>query len=229
MKEISIEEKAKRYDEAIERAKGVIEQNPLMEYLKKGIEYIFPELKESEDARVIRELTSLFKDGIKGIDHPYTGEDCERWLAWLEKKQDKQKPAWSEEGKKKISELKTFIAQCNGFNKVNRQKAFNLIDALNPQPKQEWSEEDERNLDWLMTVCERIHYKSDPQVAPDSALMLKDWLRSFKDRCTWKPSEEMLEALYRVTPENVMEKSEDEMLLDKLYQGLKYGKVLSEK
>ena len=45
----------------------------------------------------------------------------------------------------------------------------------------------------------------------------------------WKPSEEMLEALYRVIPENVMEISEDEMLLDKLYQGLKYGKVLSEK
>jgi hypothetical protein len=39
----------------------------------------------------------------------------------------------------------------------------------------------------------------------------------------------MLEALYSVIPENVMEKSEDEMLLDKLYQGLKYGKVLSEK
>ena len=45
------EQKAKAYDEAIERAKGVIEQNPLMEYLKKGIEYIFPELKESEKIR----------------------------------------------------------------------------------------------------------------------------------------------------------------------------------
>jgi len=45
----------------------------------------------------------------------------------------------------------------------------------------------------------------------------------------WKPSEEMLEALYKVIPENVMAISEDEMLLDKLYQGLKYGKVLSEK
>ena len=44
---------------------------------------------------------------------------------------------WSEEYEKKISELKTFIAQCNGFNKANRQKAFNMIDALRPQPKQE--------------------------------------------------------------------------------------------
>ena len=45
----------------------------------------------------------------------------------------------------------------------------------------------------------------------------------------WKPSKEMLEALYRAVPENVMEISEDEILLDKLYQGLKYGKVLSER
>lgn len=43
----------------------------------------------------------------------------------------------------------------------------------------------------------------------------------------WKPSEEMLEALYRAIQENTMEISEDEMLLDKLYQGLKYGRVLS--
>jgi hypothetical protein len=39
----------------------------------------------------------------------------------------------------------------------------------------------------------------------------------------------MLKALYRAIPENTMAISEDEMLLDKLYQGLKYGKVLSKK
>ena len=43
----------------------------------------------------------------------------------------------------------------------------------------------------------------------------------------WKPSEEMLEALYRAVPQNVKEISEDEILLDKLYQGLKYGRVIS--
>lgn len=39
----------------------------------------------------------------------------------------------------------------------------------------------------------------------------------------------MLEALYRAVPDNVKEMSEDEMLLDKLYQGLKYGRILNEK
>ena len=50
------QEKAKAYDEAIEKAKSVIKQNPLMEYLRKGIEYIFPELKESEDERIRKML-----------------------------------------------------------------------------------------------------------------------------------------------------------------------------
>lgn len=63
--------------------------------------------------------------------------------------QPKQK--WSEEGKKKISELKTFIAQCNGFNKENRKKAFDMIDALRPQPHWKPSEE---QMEILQYVCE---------------------------------------------------------------------------
>ena len=78
------EEKAKRYDEAIERAKGVIEQNPLMEYLKKGIEYILPELKESEDERIrkgiIRNLEYL-ADRAEG----FVKDELKERIAWLEK------------------------------------------------------------------------------------------------------------------------------------------------
>ena len=87
MKELTIQEKARRYDEAIERAKGVIEQNPLMEYLKKGIEYIFPELKESEDEEIRKFLIQMAQNGHGG--------DRDWWnkcVAWLEK-QGEQKPA----------------------------------------------------------------------------------------------------------------------------------------
>ena len=49
MKELSIEEKAKAYDEALERAKDVyMYYCDDREQLRK-IEYIFPELKENED------------------------------------------------------------------------------------------------------------------------------------------------------------------------------------
>lgn len=45
MKELSIEEKARRYDEVIERAKKLYEQGTITESLS----YVFPELKESEE------------------------------------------------------------------------------------------------------------------------------------------------------------------------------------
>ena len=49
MKELSIEEKAKRYDEAIERAKAINNGKDVdVEASTTTCEYIFPELKESE-------------------------------------------------------------------------------------------------------------------------------------------------------------------------------------
>jgi len=92
MKELTIEEKAKRYDEAIKKAKAVIEQNPLMEYLKKGIEYIFPELKESEDERIRKVLIDYFNRYKEqeecGID-TFFGISTDNILAWLEKQEEK--------------------------------------------------------------------------------------------------------------------------------------------
>ena len=93
------------------------------------------------------------------------------------------------------------------------------------EQKSAWSEEDEKNYDIsLKIMC--ASNKSEKLINN-----LYDWFKSLKDRVhpqsTWKPSEEMLEALYKAIPENVMAMSEDEMLLDKLYQGLKYGRVLS--
>ena len=86
-----------------------------------------------------------------------------------------------------------------------------------------WSEEDEKMYAAIIFALAGFMGNEDKL----------NWLKSLKDRAQpkkqWKPSEEMLEALYRVTPENVMEISEDEILLGKLYQGLKYGRVLSNK
>lgn len=54
MKELSIEEKAKAYDEAIERAESIYNETAIPSATTKGIcTYIFPELKESEDEKWI--------------------------------------------------------------------------------------------------------------------------------------------------------------------------------
>ena len=79
------------------------------------------------------------------------------------------------------------------------------------EQKPAWCEEDERNIDWLITVCERIHYKSDPQVNPEAALMLRDWLKSLRHQSHWKPSEEQMHTLEAV-------------IADYAEQGLSYTK-----
>lgn len=106
---------------------------------------------------------------------------------------------WSEDDDSKLKEVLYFIEYINRTNVTFQQRNLtHLINWLKSfkgrvQPKQEWSEEDERNLDWLITVCERIHYKSDPQVAPEGALILKGWLKSIKDRVQPQPKQEWSE------------------------------------
>ena len=86
------EEKAKAYDESLERARNLHKDAIDMEegLLAKQCEIIFPELKESEDERIRKCLLRFHKstidiDGIKG----------DEIVSWLEKQG--QKPAWTEE------------------------------------------------------------------------------------------------------------------------------------
>ena len=84
MKDLSIEEKAKRYDEAYKVAKNIhIFSSDLAEI--KRMEEIFPELKEeSEDERIRKRICKLLWDNA-----PY--EEAQEYIAWLEK-QNEQKP-----------------------------------------------------------------------------------------------------------------------------------------
>ena len=90
MKELTTEQKAQRYDKSVERAKGVIEQNPLMEYLKKGIEYIFPKLKESEDEKISKSIIDLINRLHKGCAIILSDEEKDAQIAWLEKQGKKK-------------------------------------------------------------------------------------------------------------------------------------------
>lgn len=82
------EEKAKAYDEAIERAKEVYDayrfSMDMSNFNPTDIEYIFPQLAESEDERIRKEIieflqNTLIKRGIKD------GKDkAVKWIAYLE-------------------------------------------------------------------------------------------------------------------------------------------------
>lgn len=88
MKNLSIEEKAKRYDEAIEKAEkwhNAPNVDKIPTFGNRIIEDIFPELYESEDERIKNEIIDYISTADDKVLIPY-----ESWIAWLEK-QGKQK------------------------------------------------------------------------------------------------------------------------------------------
>ena len=117
---------------------------------------------------------------------------------------------------KKVSEDERVLNEIIEYLKALRTTAFSLnqsyifleewIAWLEKQAEQkpvEWGEEDEINLQWLETICERLHYKNDPQVAPDAALNLKEWLKSLRRQNHWKPSEEQINVLSKATTRSI--------------------------
>mgnify|MGYP006873028368 CR=1 FL=1 len=86
----TIEEKAKAYDEAIEKARKIQKySSDLAE--KKRMEELFPELKESEDERIRKDIMEFIKRNKSPLA-PVPSDDClDMWIAWLEKQGSHQK------------------------------------------------------------------------------------------------------------------------------------------
>lgn len=83
MKNLSIEEKAKRYDEALEKAEkwhNAPNVDKIPTFGNRIIEDIFPELYESEDERIKNEIIDYISTADDKVLIPY-----ESWIAWLEK------------------------------------------------------------------------------------------------------------------------------------------------
>ena len=195
MKELSIEEKAQRYDEAIKRAKGVIEQNSLMEYLKKGIEYILPELKESEDEKIRKELVDFIYDKTDTYE---LREKSNSWLAWLEKQGQKPEKVsiwkhWKNgiagNGEGKL----IYLVKLGGTYRLTSSLAFECdyielseLDKLMQEEKQgeqkpaAWSEDDEEMLRSIIATCELAEQDRDSSPARHLLEMQINWLKSLR-------------------------------------------------
>ncbi len=123
------EEKAKRYDEAIKKAKSKIKNDKDHVLYEDDIIEIFPELKESEDEMIRKALI----DGFKRYDDGGLFNGClvREILAWLEK-QGKQKPTWSEEDETRLTN--TIIMLKEGaslhFNKKDITKTVDWLKSL---------------------------------------------------------------------------------------------------
>ena len=126
------EEKAKAYDKAIERVKVFKEH--LLEINEKDyadeLNYIFPELKESEDER-IREaiLESLPKYGYL----PQTSIRVEDAIAWLEK-QGQKEATWNKEDEENMNNVLYILNQLKDTSSYEEdnipEKAINWFKSL---------------------------------------------------------------------------------------------------
>ena len=195
----TIEEKAEAYDMAIERAKRM--------FSEKELNYLFPELHESEDDKIRKEIIDFID--TKTID---SDERRNKWFSYLGK-QGEQKffdyenanipqkdSTWSEEDKHWMQKVIDFMNHPDlikatptlAKDTINWLKS--LKDRVQPQSKQEWSEEDEGNFQGIIDVIkENKHHAIDYEHITYYKLL--SWFKSLKDRYTWKPSEEQMHIL----------------------------------
>ena len=196
----------KKYNEAL---KWMRELYPgLHGATKEDAEHYFPELLESEDERIRKELVNFLRSPF--IKENLTDEKVAPWLAYLEK-QKEQKPAeWNEEDNLMLTAVIQTLENFGPYGTIGMQ--IDWLKSLRPQPKQEWSEEDKKHIKLILRVL-------DIQQCWDGATGKKynpyqdeiDWLKSL--RPSWKPSEEQMEELNKVRTLNPG--------LDALYQQLK--------
>ena len=207
---MTIEQKAKAYDDAISRAKvvnkGTLDYNIVAE--------IFPELKESEDERIRAEIISALEmnvDTILSVLFPGAHYTVKEAIAWLEK-QGEQKPA-DPNGE--------WIEDYWVYHKVNNPDSYNCGEEIQFdyegfvrfckqfQEPAKWSIEDERMLNNIYDVIDdyQVNNSYEKEIS---------WLKSLRPQPHWKPSEEQLMYLAAA-----IEESGENPILDSLYKDLK--------
>lgn len=207
----------KKYKKALEKAKSMIDD------LRKGedilavsdLESMFPELKESEDERVRKEIMDFIDTNTIDSD-----ERRNRWLAWLEK----YKPISSislEDTKVKMS-LMQYISELNqdvvhlhpGIETCNEWLAW--LEKQVEQKPTDWSEEDETNLINTIIMLKEgaSHHFTNFSIVP-----CVDWLKSIKERVLPQPKQEWSEedeiglgnALWVIKQAKTIAKDENDM------------------
>ena len=110
MKELTIEEKVKRYDEAIKKAESLYKAAKPMSGCNVILETLFPELKESEDEKIRKILVEAVTQVLQDQYCSNRGVSKEKVVAWLEKQgnndtlDDEQKSADKIEPKFKVGD-----------------------------------------------------------------------------------------------------------------------------
>lgn len=128
----------------------------------------------------------------------YLGKSEIEWIESLKHRiQLQPKQEWSEEDERMLSRCIKSVESSKNFAEVQTFKEAKdkekdwlktLPERFNPQPKQEWSEEDEDNIKTLIQVV-----RGQLGLSECRQEYIVNWLKSL--RPSWRPSEEQMEAL----------------------------------
>ena len=155
----------KKYNEALAKARtfykkwdGVDAYNSSLAISE--LKEIFPELKESGDEMIRKEMLQIAKESEDSFYMVLTPKKRETLIAWLEK-QSKQNLTWSEEDDKRINRIYDFLWK--------HKRGFSAII---------WQIEEDAN--WLKSLKERVQLKQNEQksvdgVEPKFRIEAKKW------------------------------------------------------
>lgn len=185
----TIEEKARAYDEALERAKAAIDIAADKDLVKGVATTIFPELRESEDER---NIDTIFNCLYQCCDTGFiSGTQRDNALAYLEK-QKEQKPAeWSKQ--QVVNALTSMLNERitpfhqKSLDETIGDKEKMFMDALvemrsfvnspsfdiGKENSAEWSEEDEIMLDAIIRDVMTLHNAKNIDELKDKIGFLK--------------------------------------------------------
>ena len=186
----------KKYNEALSKAKDMLSYK---EVRREDMEYLFPELKESDDEKIRKEFTEFLKKASEGyLDMKTPYKTFGKWLAWLEKQgQGEQRIAWSKDDEEKYSRLNDFIystSYCDSRKEFSDwlKSLKGRIQSKKGEQRMAFSEEDGYLLDETMRHLEeliRIDKAEYCGVAVQYYQRDIDWLKSLKDRIQSKQGE----------------------------------------
>lgn len=191
MKELSIEQKAKAYDELFIKAKQIYnKENDVL--IMHTIEDLFPEVKEPEDERIRQKVIKLVKMSNAVGGYALHKWEADEMLAWLEKQGEQKSDGWNEKDEENVNNVLYIFNQLKDASSYEEdniaEKTINwlksLKDRIQPQPKQEWSEEDVKQLRSVLSSVKHVLTKAN-----------KEWLESLRPQNRWKPSDEQMMAL----------------------------------
>lgn len=195
------------YEQRLERAKEEIKKCGDDKGRIGMIENIFPELKESEDEKIMKDLIGYFK--VCG-NTTFAHHSVSDVIAWLEK-QDEQKSIdnlrWNELTWEDVNTIEEIINEVhsdfrNGIGaesfgeevleRFRNTKGDEYVDTCEQNPA--WSEEDEKMLHEISQCI----YNNVVNIGTVNKVKYIDWLKSLKERYFWKPNDEQIEMLENV-------------------------------